>query len=581
MESELAQKLEAAAVDAAYALDRARKSWQAEEADRIAAREAQWRETSAKAETAARAEIGTQIAAELERAKREWSAGEADRLAAAERSWRDGAAKTSDAALSRAEASLGERERELARARQLLAEEQQRHSREIADSVARAQEEWKSAEARRLAAEQAQWRTKSSGDIASLTARAEKAEAALAAAERDAKAREQGGDAELARLRDDRAALQARCDKAETALAAAERDAKARAQGGDVELARLREDRAALQARCDKAETALAAAECDAKAREQGGDAELARLREDRAALQARCDKAETALAAAGRDLAARTKDSDNDAELARLRSERAALAAKYKSLEADRAADAGKAEAALAAARAAWKSEEDGRLALAEERWRQRMDAKLAEMSRKPAASYDDALIAELRGEISVLQQSLADREVELAQAHLTMEARHIPHQPRTHITLEKSRPPRERPERNARPFVRDVVLVSVCVMVIVLALPFVTAYLPYTWQYQIAETTASIQSLFGSEPDAAPLPAKKAAAPAVVTASAVARRAANMRGAPSTFGAVVGRLKAGETVETHESKDGWTFVKADGVEGWVFGTLLEKPAH
>jgi hypothetical protein len=252
--------------------------------------------------------------------------------------------------------------------------------------------------------------------------------------------------------------------------------------------------------------------------------------------------------------------------------------------------------ETALAGAKAAWKSDEAGRLALAEETWRSEANASLARATARAesaeaalaqartAASngqYDQAFIDGLRREIETLQRAIADREVELAQARLTLEARHlVPEQGevRSRIALERSprgmREPREANPANRR-ILRDVAIVFAVVVALFFAFPFVVPYLPYDWQVEIYNLET------GQAPAAAPAAAPAPAAPRHVDVPVVTvLRAVNVRQDPSAGAAVVARLKRGATVTPGETQGNWTRIKTGTADGWVFSSYLDKAA-
>ena len=449
-----------AEAQAAAALEQAERGWKAAEAERFAAAETRWRDNSAKAarEAAGRAQ--------------------ADHAKSG-----DAALQATRAQVTEAQKALNQREDELARARAALEAVQQRGQGDLAGSLARAEAEWKRGEGERLAAAEAQWRMKSSADLAALTARCETAERSLAQNTQAQTVR----DAELNRLREERTSLQAALAESERARAAAAgaaarqqiEDALAAAKtawkseeagrlalaettwraearaANDAELIRMRDEAASLQARLTQAEHARADASGDgvrqqieavlANAKATWTSEEAARLAAaenqwraksagDLAALTARCEAAERAVA---------LDRTAQDAERNRLQEECAGLRAKL--AEAERAPAAvsddvlrQQIETALTGAKAAWKSEEAGRLALAGETWRAEANASLARATARAesaeaalsqartAAShgqYDQAFIDGQRREIEALQRAIADREVELAQARMTLE--------------------------------------------------------------------------------------------------------------------------------------------------------------
>ncbi|HXJ02527.1 MAG TPA: hypothetical protein VNH44_14990, partial [Micropepsaceae bacterium] len=134
-------------------LSRAELSWKAEEANRLAAVEAEWRAATEKALIEAQAHMQPSHDQSMEL--------ELDRL------------REESAAMKAALA-----DRETALAREFVAIERTRESaqREIEDALAKAKEAWKAEEAARLAAAEAQWRAQSSKALAELKARQDRSE---------------------------------------------------------------------------------------------------------------------------------------------------------------------------------------------------------------------------------------------------------------------------------------------------------------------------------------------------------------------------------------------------------------------
>jgi hypothetical protein len=490
----------------------------------------------------------------LAEARMAWQAEEAARQVAAENTWRADAKVSSDAALSRLReehAAVQARQAESARAQSAAAGDAVRQ--QIETALAAAKGAWKSEESGRLALAETTWRA-------------------------EAKA---AHEIELNRLRNENAALQGRIADQERVSAAGSGDASRQ----QIETV-LADARAAW-----KAEEAarLAAAEAGSRAK----------AATEIAALTARCESAEKA--------AARGTPGQDDAERKRLEAECASLRARLS--EAERAGAAPETDAARADARAAWKAEEAARLAQAEEKWRvesaaalaranQRADAAEAALARARAGEggggYDQAFIDGLRDEIGSLRRGLADREIELAQARLTLEARHIipdsshtPSSPQTRITLERT--PRDReiehepadPARN-RKLIRDIGVVFGAVVALLLIFPYIVPYLPYEWQLGIYDFETSIGLADApTAPDTPPpAPVKRAPAPqpppAIPTLSVL--KAVNVRKDSDAGAAVVTRLKQGDAVVVVETRGNWTHVKTDGGEGWVYSSYLGK---
>jgi hypothetical protein len=499
----------------------------------------------------------------LNEAKTAWKAEEAARMVAAENKWREEAKAASDVALGRLRdehAAVQAKLAEGARAQSAAAGDAVRQ--QIETALAAAKSAWKSEEAGRLALSETTWRA-------------------------EAKA---AHDVEINRLRDENAGLQAKVADGERLRAAASGDST-RQQVESV----LADARAAW-----KAEEAARLAAAEAVWR--------AKAATDLAALSARCEAAEKA--------AAKRPSGKDDDERKRLEAECASLRAKL--ADADRPppppADLRRQiEVALADAKSGWKAEEESRLAAAQEKWRSDADAALSRATQRAetaeselaqlradgagSGSFDQAFIDGLRREIDSLRRGLADREIELAQARLTLEARRlIPDAggtttpPPARITLERS--PRERefepavaadPARN-RKLIRDVAIVFGCVVAAFLAFPLIVPYLPYDWQVEIYDLETS-SGLVGAAPatttPAAPAPAPvKPAAPApapLPTLSVV--KPVNLRKDADAGAAVVTHLKRGDVVSVVETRGNWTHIRTDSGEGWVFSSYLGKP--
>jgi len=283
-----------AARDAQDALAQAERSWKADEAARLAAAEAQWRETSAKAVAEARAQVdavrGDQ--GDVVRGLREELAamqstlaardaalvqaqGEAARLAAAEAQWRETSAKAVAEARAQADAVRGDQGDVVRGLREELTAMQSTLAARDA-ALAEAQKE-----AARFAAAEAQWRETSAKAVAEARAQADAVRgdqgdvvrglreqlAALQAAvdERDAALKRAEEIAAETRAREARATQEAlsRAEavwRAEAAARAAAADDQAREvmpaaveSDREAELRRLREKAVALEAKLIKA----------------------------------------------------------------------------------------------------------------------------------------------------------------------------------------------------------------------------------------------------------------------------------------------------------------------------------------
>jgi Bacterial SH3 domain len=374
--------------------------------------------------------------------------------------------------------------------------------------------------------------------------------------------------------------------------------------------ARVAEVRALDRARSD-AEDALAAAEIAWKTDEALRSATAAeRQRKEHAAeleaLAKRCENAEAALADCKTSKPMPAAE-PGDVELVdRLRTESTALAAtlaerdtalaqmQVAMAEADQRAQR-KSDAALAEAMNAWKAKEAIRLAAAEADWRTQSNAALseaalrrnaaeAELARQRVAgreTEDDGVIHGLHEELAALQATLADREVALAQARMTIESRGLYGQTHSVADVQRAFDPDKQPKSTHR-FVRDSIVVAALTIVVILAYPFVVSRLPASWQWQIAVVTTKLESPFAAAPiQGSPL----AARPAVEQPNAVAVRAANVRTAPSATAAVVATLARDQDVMADERRGSWTHVRLTGSSGqqsgWVFTPYLRANVH
>ncbi len=539
-EAELAQARAARPADDAVAA--ARAAWDAEMQQRL----------SAAAEDAVRA---------AERARASWEDGEADRLAAAQARGRENAAMRADSAagaelarlrkqLADAQASLGQREADLATARRETAAAQERARREQIDAVA---DRARAGEA----------------DLARLHRQLEEAQDALAG---------RPADADPARLRRQLADAQAALGQRDVELAQARREAaSARAErSADADFARLRRELAEAQAQLRRREDDLARIAADHAAAEEQRRRNAA---DELNALKQRYDAAERIAAEAMKAA------NERDDALAQLRDEAATL--RISLLESARPSDTAQTESALLKARTAWKSEEEGRLALAEDKWRREAAAAIARATaaeaalsaKPPLVAADQATLDALHNEIVGLQRMLSEREVELAQARMTLEARRLlPDTARAHAVEKPPGAPRERRPANPanRRLLRDFAVVFVLFAVLIFAFPFVVPYLPYEWQESIADAYTSV-GLAPAPHGAGAAPAAAGAAPHR-DAAVVVLRDANVRKTPAAHAAVVARLKQGDSVAAGETSGNWTHVHAGAADGWVFSSYLKK---
>ncbi|HXP76031.1 MAG TPA: SH3 domain-containing protein [Stellaceae bacterium] len=416
-DAELEGRIAEATAEAAANLEQSRAAWQAEQEDRLAKSEARAQERIEQAH-----DLWQQATtAALSNAEQAWKVDEAVRLAAVEAHWREQSAQALAAAAARSEraetalaemraqadvelrcqrgeltatqAALADRVAELAQAHSATEQARERWQQAATAALSNAEQAWKADEAVRLAAAEARWRKQSARALADTTVRSERAEAALAEMRAQA-------DVELRSLRGELTATQAAL--ADRAAELAETRQKLKHVGAErseqaIEAA-LTAARSAWEA---ELEERLAKAKAEA----------AANLEESRAAWQAEQD-----------DRFARSE------ELARERSEQAH--------EWWQQATA----AAVSNAEDAWKQNEAARLAAAEARWREqsaralteatarfeRAEAALAQARAKAEAARDTGADVEqrrLRDELAAMQAALVNREAELAEMRQRLE--------------------------------------------------------------------------------------------------------------------------------------------------------------
>jgi len=165
---------------------KAESDWKAQVDARLSEAEVAWQQQSAKALADERARGEKELRSAIEAAQRVWKTGEAARLAAAEATWHEASAKLMAEAradgdgkgdnagqidglrneLAVANATLVNREAELAQLRQNLEHAGDRARRDVELALADARKTWSEEEASRLAAARAQWNEQSSRELA-------------------------------------------------------------------------------------------------------------------------------------------------------------------------------------------------------------------------------------------------------------------------------------------------------------------------------------------------------------------------------------------------------------------------------
>ena len=623
--AEMDARLAAETAKAALQLEQTRRAWDAEQSERLAKLEARAQEMVADARERALSDAREAALA----AERAWKAEEAARLATAEASWREQLAKTSaeaDARVASAaaadrhsdaelravreqvtalQATLGARDAAIAAASDAAV----RAKRDAEDALARAQSEWKAAEAARLAAAEAQWRASSTAALAGASGDreagllAEVTTLRAAVAERDAALTR--AEEAAAALRSELAGLKAAVAERDAALKRAKRDAdealaKAQSEWKTAEAARL----AAAEAQWRASSTAAlagasvdreagllaevttlraAVAERDAaltRAEEAAQDAlakvseagekdaalrsELAGLKAAVAERDAALKRAEDAAARAAaadehaREVMPAALESDKDAELRRLREKAATLEAKL--IKANKAAEDEQlkwqrdAQDAIARATKDWIAKEGSRRATTEAQVRKEIGAQLAQATSRYEAA--EAALAQIR-----LREAKMDggrSEVELAGARSALVAREAElTRLREEIEALRNGAPAlvEAPvaAAPANRYVRDVSIAAAIGVAVVVLYPFVSSLMTPA---PVAPVVAKVVE--------APAPA-----PAPVVRTAVLSLDARLRAGPSTKVGIVAPLDKGVAVTIVEERGEWIRVRAAAAEG------------
>jgi hypothetical protein len=483
-QAELEKRLAYAAAEAAEKLETSRAAWAAEQKDRLAETE----ELTQQRIDQAREHWQHESRAALLKAEKTWKADEAAGFARAEARWREQSAATladavarcerAEAALSHARSEhearhdaairhlhselaavqdiLSDCERDLAEARSAADRALERSNQEAGAALQKAEMTWKAGEAARIAQAEARWREHSALALAEATARFERAEAALAGAQRQT-----GNDRDLGRLREELAAAQTSLSDRERKIAEArsaidqahnrwqqETEAalsKAQKTWKEDEAARLanaegawhRQSAHALAeatGRYERAEAALARART---VRDAADTVELRQLRNELAELKSALNAREHDLAEARHKAAhAEAATPSIEAELTAARTaQKAELDAQaQRQIDDARASWKRELDDVLSRAEKTWKADEAIRLANAETFWREQSAGALAEATvryeRAEAALRgephdqaerepdDNAELLRLRRDLDLVQAAVSDREARLALA-------------------------------------------------------------------------------------------------------------------------------------------------------------------
>lgn len=506
--------------------------------------------------------------------------------------------------------------------------------REIEAALAKAEKEWKAAEAERLVRAEAGWEARAAKALSEAGAQIEKTRTRSAAET----AREKSDEAERRRLRDEVARLkkllgaresefsetrESARKTAEEALAGAEqawREREAQSLGAARAQWQERSERALAEATAqfERAEAARAKA---GAARLKEAEAELEALKDDLARaneiladrendiadMQARLDEA------ADRTPAIETREAEIERLKADLVSFRGVVAERERDIiearaQMERARQdwQRQSEARFAEALAEWKKGEAARLIAAEAQSQEQAQGQLARMAQrlkqlegelKDSRAQADALrqrgdaedVKKLRREFGHLQSALAERETEIAQLRLDSEHARERWTADARMSLQKAEHEWKAEAENAeerklqrqglKRTARDVLLVaSVSVVAVMLYLHFdFGALINMFPQLAFIETTPA-------PPAPPPVQAAKPAPAASALPLAVVVRSANVRATPSKTADVITTLPHDSEVAVLEHHGNWVRVKTTGAnknqEGWVYATYLkDKP--
>ncbi len=507
--------------------------------------------------------------------------------------------------------------------------------RQIEAALAKAEKEWKAAEAERLARAEAGWEARAAKALAEAGAQIEKARTRSAAET----AREKSDDAERRRLRDEVARLKKLLGAKDSEFSETRESARKTAQealAGAEQAWREREAQSLSAARAqwqERSERALAEATAQFERAEAArAKADTSRLKEAQAELEALKDdlaRANEILADRENDIAdmqARLDETADptpaiearEAEIERLKSDLAGV----RGVTAERERDIIEARAQMERARQDWQRQSEARFAEALAEWKKGEAARLlaaeaqsqeqaqgqltrmaqrlkqAEGELKDSRAQVEALrqrgdaedVKKLRREFGHLQSALAERETEIAQLRLDSEHARERWTADARMSLEKAEhqwksEAETADERKLRRQVfkrtaRDIVLVaSISVVAVMLYLHFDLASL-----VNLFPPLAAIVDTTPAPPAPQPAQAAKHAPAAAALPVAVVTRSANVRATPSKTGDIVATLPHDSEVAVLEHRGNWVRVKITGAnknqEGWVYTTYLkDKP--
>ncbi|HVZ67847.1 MAG TPA: SH3 domain-containing protein [Rhizomicrobium sp.] len=407
---EMDEKIAKVKAEAAANLERSWSAWQAEQEKKSGAADIEkerirWQQESVAA---------------IARAEKEWKAAEERRFVAAEAKWRE----HTEAQVEKTRASsramrehgdqielrrlrdellamqnlLAERDAEIAQMRASGPKAAPQGRQEIEAAVAKAQKEWKEAEAARFSAAEARWK--------------ELTEKAVAEALSNSKPGRDQGEAELRRLREELSTTQAKLANREKELAQSHSTSKSGREQTDSELRRLRDQASTLQVKLIEREKELAQAQVAIREAQES----------ERRNAEAVLNKAEQSWKAreAERFAAAQAQWQEKTAK---------AIAEAHAQAKAELAKERerwkAEADATLAKAEAVWKAREADRLAAAESQWQQKSSSALSEARAQIQAARDQSELelTRLRTELTIAQTRLSERDASLAEARATIE--------------------------------------------------------------------------------------------------------------------------------------------------------------
>ncbi|MFL6688791.1 MAG: SH3 domain-containing protein [Alphaproteobacteria bacterium] len=631
---ELREQLSAAAAEANANLERTRAAWETENASR----ETRSAATAQRTVGDARKRWQQEAQAALVKAQAEWKVAEVARIAAAEATWRTQSEKQLQELRKRAEdaemeltqsrthktsqdhnaevrrlreqlisvqASLATRGAELAEARAATERAQQQQSQEGVSLIAKAEQAWKAAEAKRLASAEARWNEQSARALTELNGRLAQTEAAFAEARAQAEARQHQVTAtQLSLAERERELAQARANaeqgRSQSAVEA-EQTRERWQQEMAAALAKAQESfKAAETARFAAAEAQwkaqLAPALAETTAQLQRTEAELAQAN---AEIQVQKTQNEENIRRLRDELVgAQAALASHESELAELRTaaEQARATADHSlqsvAAEIEKARKVWKKEsdAAFAKAEKKWRSEEAPRFAAAEAKWQEQvahqLDQAQERLQRAENGLSDARACSEaLRHELAAAQASLAHREIELAEARAAVEQERermnqIPlstqdRKPTWEVDAEAHR------AQFRRRLIRDFSIVACLFALVFMLFPRVEPVVADVWPQDLS-LKADLQPLLQMAGlSRAPVPVAPVIAGTEPPHAIIDVRVANLRESPSTGAAVVTKLARNMEVVPVERRGSWVFVRIgqgnDQKQGWIASAVLK----